>query len=56
MCEGFDNKSSRSCTLVNLQDVQTTRTKGLYILGVVVKHWGAQGCESEEIKGAYMNS
>jgi len=50
------NKLSRLCTLVDLQDVQTTRMKGLYILRVIVKHQGVWGCKSKGIKGVYMNS
>jgi len=35
---------------------KTTRVKGPYILGVIIKHQGVWGCESEEIKGAYKNN
>ena len=53
---GFDNKLSRSCTLVDLQDVYTTRMEGPYILRVIVKIRGVWGCESEVIKGVYSSS
>jgi len=56
LCIGSNNNLSRLCTLVDLQDVKTTGTKGPYILRVVVKCRGVWGCKGKGIKGAYMNS
>ena len=52
----FDNNLSRSCTQSQFTGCLKTRVKGPYMLGVIVKCWGVRGCESEGIKGAYMNN
>ena len=45
---GFNNRSSRSCTLVDLQDVYLYEQGGPYMLTVHSQEKGVTGRESDE--------
>ena len=53
---GFDNRLSRSSTLVDLQDVSTILARSPYILRFTAKSQTQWGCKNIESRCVYRNS